>query len=239
MDSDLAEERLFQIPEYRKRFQKVFGQEVPTWGNALRAVAAFQRTLNSKNVPFDAYLLGNENAMTPAAKRGFQLFTGKAQCISCHDGPLLSDLRFHNLGVTPSPAFENSPLRQITFRYEQLVKGVPRKVYEAVADDLGLYYVTKRPEDAGKFRTPSLRELKHTAPYMHNGIFKTLPEVIDFYNQGGGQDSRKSPLLKPLNLTKEEKQDLVAFLESLSGDPQMIAVPELPAYGLFPSKGGK
>ena len=239
MDADLAEERLYQIPEYRKRFRKVFGEETPTWNNALRAVATFQRTLNSKNVPFDAFLLGKESAISQSAQRGYRLFTGKAGCVKCHDGPLLADHRYHNLGVPPSPAFTNSPLRQITFRYEQRAKGVPRKVYESASDDYGLYYVTKRPEDVGKFRTPSLRELKHTAPYMHNGIFKTLPEVVAFYNRGGGKHPRKSPLLKALQLSKEEQQDLVAFLESLSGDPQMIAVPELPPYGPIPNKGGK
>ncbi len=239
VDSDLAEERLYQIPEYRKRFKNVFGQKVPTWGNALRAVAAFQRSLVSKNVPFDTYLLGKKNAISKSAERGFKLFTGKAKCSACHHSPLLSDHRFHNLGLPPSPGFSNSPLRQITFRYEQAAKGVPRKVYEKAADDLGLYYVTKRPEDVGKFRTPSLRELKHTAPYMHNGVLKTLEEVVAFYNKGGGEDPRKSPLLKPLNLTKSEQQDLIAFLESLSGDPQVIQPPDPPPYGLIPPKGGK
>jgi cytochrome c peroxidase len=239
VDADLAEERLAQVPDYRTRFKAVFGEEYPTWANALRAVAAFQRTLNSTNVPFDAFLKGDDKAIVEAAKRGYKLFTGKANCVQCHDGALLSDDRYHNLGVPPSPDFLNSPNKQITFRFEQASNGVPRQMYESARDDLGLYYVTKRPGDIGKFRTASLRELKHTAPYMHNGVFKTLPEVIDFYDQGGGKHPNKSPLLGPLKLTKEEKADLLALLESLSGDPLTDKPPPLPLYGPYRPKGGK
>ena len=238
VDDALAEERLAQIPEYRVRFHAVFGETDPTWANALRAVAAYQRTLNSKNVPFDAFLNGDEQAISPAAKRGMAVFTGKANCVRCHDGPLLSDDSYHNLGVPASPAFENSPVKQITFRYEQVAKGVPRRVYDAVRDDLGLYYVTKDPADAGKFRTPSLRELRHTPPYMHNGVFRTLPEVIDFYDRGGGDHPNRSRLLKPLDLSADEKADLLAFLESLSGDPLADSPPPLPPYGRYPTNPG-
>ncbi|MSR31465.1 MAG: hypothetical protein EXR99_08170 [Gemmataceae bacterium] len=238
IDPDLAEERLAQAPEYRARFKAVFGEEFPTWANALRAVAAFQRTLNSKNVPFDAYLRGDAQAISGSAKRGYRIFTGKANCIQCHDGALLSDDRFHNLGVPASPDFLNSPNKQITFRFEQASNGVPRSVYDQARDDFGLYYVTKRSEDTGKFRTASLRELKHTPPYMHNGIFKTLSEVIEFYDQGGGRNQNKSPILKRMGLSKEEKLDLQAFLESLSGDPLADKPPPLPPYGRYSGKVG-
>lgn len=239
VDADLAEERFAQVPDYRFKFRAVFGEEYPTWANALRAVAAYQRTLNSKSVPFDAFLKGDEKAIGEAAKRGYKLFTGKANCVQCHDGALLSDDRYHNLGVPPSPDFLNSPNKQITFRFEQASNGVPRKLYESARDDFGLYYVTKRASDIGKFRTASLRELKHTAPYMHNGIFKTLPEVIDFYNQDGGKHPNKSPLMKPLMLTKDEKTDLLAFLDSLSGDTLTDKPPPLPPYGDYRPKGDK
>jgi cytochrome c peroxidase len=239
VDEGLAEERLAQMPDYRNQFQAVFGEEYPTWASALRAVAAYQRTLNSRNVPFDNFLKGDDKAIHNAAKRGYKLFTGKANCVQCHDGPLLSDDRYHNLGVPASPDFLNSPNKQITFRFEQMSKGVPRKLYESARDDLGLYYVTKRAGDIGKFRTASLRELKHTPPYMHNGIFKTLTEVIDCYDQGGGTHPNKSPLMKPLMLTKDEKADLLAFLESLSGDPLADKPPPLPEYGEYRPKGGK
>ncbi len=231
VDADLAEERLALVPEYRTKFMAVFGEASPTWANALRSVAAYQRTLNSKDVPFDAFLTGDDKAISDAAKRGYALFTGKANCAQCHDGALLSDDRYHNLGVPPSPDFLSSPNKQITFRYEQASNGVPRAMYESAQDDHGLYYVTKRVHDIGKFRTASLRELKHTAPYMHNGFFRTLPEVIDFYDQGGGKHPNRSSLLKPLGLTHGEKADLLAFLEGLSGDPLADKPPPLPRYG--------
>lgn len=239
VDADLAEERLAQVPDYRTKFKAVFGEESPTWANSLRAVAAYQRTLNSKGAPFDAFLSGDEKAVGEAAKRGHRLFAGKANCVQCHDGPLLSDDRYHALGVPPSPDFLNSPVKQITFRFEQASNGVPRTVYESARDDLGLYYVTKRAGDTGKFRTASLRELKHTAPYMHNGVFKTLPDVIDFYDQGGGKHPYRSAFLKPLDLTKAEKADLLAFVESLSGDPLDDRPPPLPEYGPYRPPGGK
>lgn len=238
LDADLAEERLAQVPAYRTKFKVVFGEDFPTWANTLRAVAAYQRTLNSKNVPFDSFLQGDDKAIGEAAKRGYKLFAGKANCIQCHDGALLSDDRYHNLGVPPSPGFLNSPNKQITFRFEQASNGVPRKLYESARDDLGLYYVTKRAGDVGRFRTASLRELKHTAPYMHNGVFKTLPEVIDFYDLGGGKNPNTSPLIKPLTLTTNEKADLLAFLESLSGDPLSDKPPPLPPYGPYQSQKG-
>lgn len=237
LDSALAEERLAQAPEYQRRFQAVFGEEDPSWENALRAVAAFQRTLNSKDVPFDAFLNGDRKAISAEARRGYRLFKGKANCVLCHDGALLSDDRYHSLGAPPSPDFLNSPNKQITFRFEQASNGVPRRLYESARDDLGLYYVTKRSGDIGKFRTASLRELMHTAPYMHNGVFKTLPEVIDFYDQGGGEHANKSPLIKPLGLTPQEKADLLALLESLSGDPLTDRPPPLPPYGPYREKG--
>ena len=233
LDADMAEERLAQVPEYRRRFRAAFGGEYPTWTNALRAVAAYQRTLVSRNVPFDEYLRGNDTAISDAAKRGHLLFTGKANCIACHDGPLLSDDRHHALGVPRAPEFDDSPLKQITFRFEQLSLGVPRAVYDVVNDDLGLYYVTKRRQDVGKFRTPSLRELQHTAPYMHNGVFRTLPEVVAFYNAGGGAHENGSRRLKPLGLTPAEQADLVAFLECLSGDPLTDRPPPLAPYGPY------
>lgn len=239
LDADLAEERLAQVPDYRTRFKAVFGEEYPTWANALRAVAAYQRTLNSKNVPFDGYLKGNDKSIGQAAQRGFKLFTGKANCVQCHDGALASDDRYHNLGVPRSPDFLNSPNKQISFRFEQASNGVPCKLFESARDDFGLYYVTKRPGDIGKFRTASLRELKHTAPYMHNGIFKSLSEVIDFYDLGGGKHPNKSSLLKPLGLTKAEKANLRAFLESLSGDPLTDKPPPLPPYGKYRPNGVK
>ncbi|MEK7324217.1 MAG: cytochrome-c peroxidase, partial [Chloroflexota bacterium] len=116
-------------------------------------------------------------------------------------------------------------------------RGVDEKLYRKADRDLGLYYVSHREADKGKFRTPSLRELKYTAPYMHNGVFTTLEEVVDFYDKGGGDDPHKSRRLQPLNLSQEEKGALVAYLESLSGDEVIVDPPPLPEYAPMDSEG--
>ena len=197
------------------------------------AIAAFERTLVSRagQVPFDRYARGDQSALGPEARRGLALFQGKAGCIQCHNGPLLSDESYHNLGVPRNPAFENTPLRQITLRYQHVIRGVSETLYRSADRDLGLYYTTKQEADKGKFRTPSLRELRYTAPYMHNGVFGTLEEVIEFYNRGGDDNLNKSPLMRPLGLSEQEKKDLLAFLLSLSSDqPLIVEPPDLPAY---------
>jgi cytochrome c peroxidase len=236
-DPIMMEERLAQVPEYVRLFREVFGIGRPSIAHAWLAVAAFQRTLVSDpaKVPFDRFAKGDKTALSPAAQRGLALFTGKARCIQCHNGPLASDQDFHNLGLPEHPLFETMPLAQITHRYEQYIKGVSESRYRTAGRDLGLYYVTKRPEDIGKFRTPSLRELKYTAPYMHNGLLPTLGEVIDFYDAGGGPASGKSALVKPLGLTGQEKDDLRAFLESLSSEepPHVMDPPALPPYAVM------
>jgi len=232
-DPIMMEERLRQIPEYVRRFKEVFGVDRPTISMAWMAIATFERTLVSKaeDVPFDRYAKRDQSALSPEAKHGLALFQGKAGCVQCHNGPLLSDESYHNLGVPRNPEFENNPLRQITLRYQHVTRGVPEKIYRSADRDLGLYYITKQEIDKGKFRTPSLRELKYTAPYMHNGILGTLEEVIDFYNRGGGDDPNKSPLMKPLGLSDREKKELLAFLLSLSSDqPLIVEPPDLPGY---------
>lgn len=235
LDKALAEERLAPIPEYLTRFQQIFGTEYPHWDDALRAVASYQRTTVSSNVPFDAFINGDDSAISEQAKVGYELFQGKANCLACHNGLLVSDDSYHNTGVPQNPDFLDSPLKQITFRYEQWAKGAPQDVYETTAEDLGLYYVTKQSIDKGKFRTPSLRELCYSAPYMHNGLFNTLKEkeVVAFYNQGGGEHPNKDPLLQSLGLSADEEQALVVFLESLCDDPITGQAPDLPPYGVF------
>ncbi len=236
-DTMMMEERLRQVPEYVKRFREVFGSAWPTIDDAWRAISAYERTLISKaeDVPFDRFMKGDKKALSESALRGLALFRGKAQCIQCHNGPLLSDEDYHNIGVPKNPAFEEDPLRQITLRFQHVIRGVPESVYRKADRDLGLYYTTKREADKGRFRTPSLRELNYTAPFMHNGAFFELDEVIDFYDEGGGEDANKSPLLKKLGLSDEEKEDLLAFLESLSSDkPLLVQPPELPPYAAMP-----
>lgn len=234
LDAAMAEERLRQIPEYVRRFNDVFGSDAPSFDDALRAVAAFEATITSRNVPFDNYLNGDTAALSESALRGVQLVSSKGRCLQCHGGPLFTDSSFHNIGVPMNPEFEADPLRQIAFRYEQRIKGVPEEIYRTVDRDLGLFYTTKQDEDKGKFRTPSLREVGQTGPYMHNGMLTTLTEVVEFYNRGGGDDPNKSPLMRPLNLSGQEITDIVAFLDSLTGDPIIIERPELPEYEVLP-----
>lgn len=229
-DSAMMEMRLRFVPDYVRDFKAVFGTDWPNIAQAWMAVAAFQRTVvtDASKVPFDRYLAGDQSALSDSAKRGMEVFNGKAGCISCHNGALVSDQRFYNTGVADAPEWQDDPLYQITFRWELYQKGMSEEAYRTTGSDLGLYHVTKRPEDKGKFRTPSLRELRWTGPFMHNGVIATLPEVVAFYDAGGGEAQTAG--LKPLGLTAAEQADLVAFLEALSMDePLIMDEPELPA----------
>ena len=232
-ESDMMEARLAFIPEYRKRFADVFGDIWPKLSNAWKAIAAFERTLVQTDTPFDKYINGDKGALTEQQVRGLALFQGKANCIECHNGPLFTDEQFYNLGVPRAFRWEEDGLAQITFRFEQYAKGVTEEIYRTIKDDAGLYYRTKEAADMGKFRTPSLRYLVYTAPYTHNGSFFDLTEVVEFYNEGGGENefaANKTKLLKPLNLSDEEIEDIVAFLESLSGPEIKMQTPRLPPY---------
>lgn len=227
-DDSMMEMKLAFVPEYRAAFKKVFGTEYPMIWDAWRAIAAYERTVvtDAKQVPFDRFLAGDKSAMSDAAKRGMDLYNGKAGCIACHNGALASDEKYYRTGVPAAREFSEDPLQQVTYRWEVYQKGVSEKVYRTATDDHGLYYVTKRDVDIGRWRTPSLRELKWTGPYMHNGMLETLADVVDFYDKGGGPGAEK---LKPLGLSSAEKKDLVAFLEALSMDePLLHDTPTLP-----------
>lgn len=235
-DDAMMEMRLAFVPEYRQAFKEVFGTDWPLLNDAWKAIAAFERTIVSdpKKVPFDRYMMGDKTAISDAAKRGLSLFQGKANCISCHNGSLLSDDKYHRLGVPEPKEFAEDAVQQITLRWEFYQKGVPEKTYRVADRDLGLYFTTMRPDDIGKFRTPSLREIKYTGPYMHNGVLDSLADVIAFYNRGGGPDAET----KPLGLTDAETKDLLAFLDTLSMDePLVVADPDLPSTAPLPEKG--
>ncbi len=244
-ENDVMEARLRQTPEYIKRFRVVFGTRQPNLGHAWMAIATFERaTLTQKNSPLDRYLKGDESALSEQAVQGMKLFTGKANCIECHNGPMLTDEKYYNVGLPRPPEFEESGMNQITFRWENYAKGVHEKSYREWKDDAGLYYGTKRAQDAGKFRTPPLRYVAFTAPYMHAGQFFTLEEVIDFYDEGGGDNEfterygNKTPILEPLDLSDEEKEALLAFLEELSGEEIVMPIPKVPEYGVMPDVPG-
>lgn len=230
-DRSTMEMRLRFIPEYVASFKKVFGAPWPRMTDAYRAIAAYERTVVSDptKVPFDRYAKGDKKALNASQLAGMKLFNGKAGCVQCHNGALASDQRFYDLGLPDFEGFKTDPLYQVTHRWEHYQKGVSEQKYRHADMDYGLYFRTKNAKDLGKFRTPSLREVKYTAPYMHNGVFATLQEVVDFYDRGGGQGSNKSPLIKPLKLSAPEKKDLIAFIESLSmTEPLIHDDPKLP-----------
>ncbi len=185
-------DRLRKIPFYRKSFREVFGGDVSI-DRIGEAIAAYERTLLTPNTPYDRYLMGDKKALSPSAKKGFLLFKGKARCVLCHSGALLSDQAYHNLGVPQTGT---------------------------LSKDVGRYAISHDPNDMGKFRTAPLRNVALTSPYMHDGVFRTLRKVVDFYDQGGGKSpyKTKDPLIQPLHLTKQEKTELVDFLLALSGE---------------------
>lgn len=243
-ENDVMETRMAFIPEYRRRFNEVFGTEYPLIDDAWSAIAAFERTLIVNDTPVDKYLGGDESALTAEQVAGMELFNGKAGCIQCHNGAQATDENYYNLGVPPAERWEDDGLAQVTFRYEILAKGVTQEMYRELKDDPGLYFRTKQKDHLGKFRTPPLRYTAYTAPYMHNGSFWDLREVVEFYNAGGGDNdftdgtmaATKSDLIKPLGLSDDEIDQLVAFLEGFSGDELRVEPPVLPPYEALASE---
>jgi len=219
-------EKLNNIPAYRQRFQKVFRTDV-TAANLARAIAAFERTIVSRPGRVDKFLGGDKTALNDSEKRGYELFIGKANCIACHHGPLATDNQFHTTGVPEIEPLRTESDRIATRHFFATDQKYPNP--RSVDADYGRELITKSASDRGKFKTPSLRELKWTAPYMHNGAFETLDDVLDFYVKGGGSHPNKDPLLKPFTLSDAEREDLIAFLEALSSDKiPAPARPELP-----------
>jgi len=221
MDSRLMQERMKQIPEYDALWKKWRKDDI----NGMRmfnTIGEFIKTLQTTNAPFDKFAKGDTTAISVDAKAGYDLFKGKAGCAACHNGPIGSDGELHATGVPENPDLLKNPLRTITLLRHYATSGMPN--YMNARTDVGAYAITKDARDMGKFQTAQLRDLKYTAPYMHNGVFKTLDDVVAFYNQGGGKGS----VLKPLNLSSGEQKSLVAFLLTLSGDPVTVADPGQP-----------
>jgi len=229
MDSRLAQERLKQVPEYAAMFEEAFGGD-PYGGKIYGAIGEYLKTIRTANAPFDAFLDGDESALSDTARQGMELFAGKAGCARCHAGAMLSDGDLHATGVPDHPELATNAERQIALLRHYATMGAPD--YMNLRSDVGHYVVTKDEADIGKFVTPSLWDVGQTAPYMHSGALASLAAVVEFYNGGGGDGPNKSPLLEPLGLTGPEKADLVAFLESLTGAAPEVAVPDLPDYDL-------
>lgn len=214
MDVKTLPAKIQAVKGYKELFRKAFGDEKVTYDRIVKVIADFQKTIKSQPSRFDRFLEGKYNALTDEEIYGMHIFRTKARCMNCHSGQYLTDESFHNIGLT---------------------------YYKRKYEDLGLYMITKNPEDAGKFKTPQLRDLLLTQPWMHNGLFNDLEGVVNMYNSGMHQidpsPEKKQqdplypmtdPLLKPLNLTKEETKALVSFLESLSGTKFKMRRPEFP-----------
>jgi cytochrome c peroxidase len=220
---DFLEEVIRSVPEYVAAFQKVFGGE-PTRERIAMAIASFERTIISVHTPLDRYLKGDKTALSAAAQKGLELFMGKGRCGECHYGFDLSDDSFHALNVPENPDHLGDSRMAITRRY--VAKIYHYEEYRNLAEDPGRFLITKDKKDWKAFRTPTLREIAKTAPYMHNGIFQTLDEVIDFFDKGGGKGNA---VLKPLGLSDSEKNYLKTFLtEALSSEESVFQYPKVP-----------
>jgi cytochrome c peroxidase len=187
MTGSEIEARLAADTAYIRRFRHAYGEGPITLEGVIKALATYQRTLVSHRAPYDRWVAGEDGALSSEAKRGAVLFLGaKTDCRQCHVPPLFTDEGFHNTGLDSAP------------------------------QDLGRAAVTGRASDAGRFKTPTLRNIELTGPYMHDGRFQTLGEVLQHYNAGGGPHANKDPRIRPLGLTPGELADLAAFLESLT-----------------------
>lgn len=226
MDSRLAQERLKQSPEYMALFEAAFGKGDPYGGKIYGAIAEYMKTIVTTNAPLDKHLKGDAKALTDQQKAGLALFTGKAGCSACHSGPMLSDGKLHVTGVPDNPEVNANADRQVTMLRHFATMGTPN--YMNLRQDVGHYVVSKDTNDIGRFATPSLWDVGQTAPYMHSGLFKTLAEVVDFYDKGGGSAPNKALALKSLNLSADEKAALVALLGAMTGDKPTVPKPQIP-----------
>ena len=204
--------KLKAIPGYRKMFEEAFGDEDFSMPEVMKALAAFQRTLWSRRSRFDEFLDGKYTALSDQEIEGMHLFRTKARCMNCHNGQFLTDEDFHNIGLT---------------------------YYKRKYQDLGRYDFTQNPADVGKFRTPSLRDVMNTSPWMHNGLFDNIIGVLNMYNSGMTMNNPKTaeqladpmfprvdPLLKPLELSREEIQAIASFLQATTATKYRMPRPE-------------
>lgn len=188
-------QRISDIAAYRSEFSRAFNSDGVTFNRIAAALSTFLRGIRSSDTPFDRWLQGDVRAITAGARRGFELFTGKAECVRCHTPPNFSDSSFHNTGINTV--------------------------------DPGHYEISGKDEHRNAFKTPQLRDVALTPPYMHNGSKPTLASIIDFYDRGGDALDGGNEL-HPLHLSNSEKHDLLSFLLSLSGKAPETRIPALP-----------
>jgi len=191
--------KLNQIPAYQSAFQKAFGGPA-TPENMMQAIATFERTIVANNAAWTRFRAGDESALNDAAKRGWKIFDEKAKCTNCHDGLLLTDQEYHNVGIG----------------------------MDAPKPDVGRFVVTKVEKDTGAFKTPTLLDISKSAPYFHNGSVATLEEAVDLMLNGGKKNKYLDTVnLKPIRLPKAEREDLLAFLRALDVE-YTVTEPALP-----------
>jgi cytochrome c peroxidase len=198
LPADQLVARLSAIPGYVGAFDAAFGKGDVTVPKIEQSLATFERSIVSDEAPFDRWIKGDESAIDAAAKRGFALFNGKGNCAACHSGWAFTDASFHDIGVAKN-------------------------------DDIGrgrLFPTSVKLKYA--FKTPTLRDVSRRGPYMHDGSYATLGDVIDLYDRGGIDRPSRDDLIHQLNLPQGDKADLIAFLQTLSGKPEPFAVPVLP-----------
>jgi cytochrome c peroxidase len=194
--------RLASMPAYRALFEKAYPGEGVGEETIAKAIAAFERTVVSRDSAFDRWIAGDTRALTPEQYRGYKVFSNsdKGNCASCHSGPNFTDNGFHNIGI-------RSP---------------------GANPDVGRYAIRKVAAMKGAFKTPTLRDVELTAPYFRDGSAATLRDVVEHYARGGDDRSNLSPDMKQLNLSEQDKSDLVAFLRALTGKRVAVTTPQLP-----------
>jgi cytochrome c peroxidase len=214
MDAKSLAKKIKNIKGYAVLFQNAYGNADVTYEKILQSLATFQKTILSKRSRFDAFIDGDYSQLSDQEIQGLHLFRTKARCMNCHSGKYFTDESFHNIGLT---------------------------YYKRDYEDLGLYHITKKAEDVGKFRTPSLRDVMYTGPWMHNGLFDNMTGIVNIYNSGmhmiDPDESEKAAdplfpqtdvLLQPLNLDDDEIVALVSFIKTLSGRQYKMERPQIP-----------
>jgi len=189
-------------PGYREMFARAYPGEPIAEDTVAKAIAAFERTVVSRDSRFDRWVQGDRTAITAQEWRGYQLFKdpAKGNCAVCHSGPNFTDNGYHNIGIAHAPG----------------------------AEDAGRFNIRKLPVLKGAFKTPTLRDVELTAPYFHNGTATTLAEVVDHYARGGDDRSNLSKDVRQLDLSEQDKADLVAFMKTLTGPTRSASIPALP-----------
>jgi cytochrome c peroxidase len=215
-DHPAVEARFGELMEYAPLFEKAFGDRQISITRIGQAIASFERTILSLDAPIDRFLAGDANAIPESAKRGWQLYNNKARCNTCHAHtsvfPLFTDEKYHNIGVAAKAVDFEALARKVESHPEDL----SALAHEPSLNQLGRFLVTKQRQDMGAFKTPQLRNIALTAPYMHDGSEATLRDVVEFYDRGGNPNPWIDGGMRPLALTEQEKADLVALMETFT-----------------------